>query len=256
MSKEQCKLCKKTFSKAGNLLRNIKPTNKKMGTYSVCLMCLESISSAIKIKKRTGYRLEQKEKIVGGKDFKTPGIIVPSEIARSVEKYVVGQDQAKKKLAVAISNHYARVENNLKNASKLDKTNILLLGPSGTGKTLLVRSIAKFLNVPFVECDATGLTQAGYAGADPDSMLVSLLHASEMDISKAEKGIIFLDEFDKMAKKTKGNGDSRDVGGEGVQQAILKMVEGTEVCLYPIFGKANPAELQIFYSFFQAPLLG
>lgn len=158
----------------------------------------------------------------------------PVEIKNYLDKYVIGQDDAKMVLSVAIANHFKRLDNPPKDL-EISKGNILLIGPTGSGKTLLARTVAKFLNVPFVVADATSLTEAGYVGDDVESMISMLVNAAGGDVKLAERGIVFIDEIDKIARKGESTSITRDVSGEGVQQALLKLVEGT-VCRIPASG--------------------
>lgn len=160
-------------------------------------------------------------------------------IKEHLDKHVIGQDKAKEVLAVAISNHYKRINHPPANM-EIQKSNVLLMGPTGSGKTLLARSVAKFLNVPFVVADATNLTEAGYVGEDVESMLAMLLANADNDVKLAEKGIIFVDEVDKIARKGENVSITRDVSGEGVQQALLKLVEGTKCRVNPVGKRKHP----------------
>ena len=167
----------------------------------------------------------------------------PHEIYDFLSQYVVGQDSAKKTLAVAVYNHYKRVENAEAGTGDLfEKSNILMVGPTGTGKTLLARTIAKMLNVPFAIVDATILTEAGYVGEDVESILTRLLQDADYDVKKAEKGIVFIDEIDKIARKGDNPSITRDVSGEGVQQALLKIIEGSVVNVPPQGGRKHPEQ--------------
>jgi ATP-dependent Clp protease ATP-binding subunit ClpX len=156
-----------------------------------------------------------------------------------LDKLVIGQDQAKIVLSVAISNHYKRI-NNPPQDLEIQKGNVLLIGPTGSGKTLLAKSVAKYLNVPFVVADATNLTEAGYVGEDVESMVSMLLALADNDVSKAERGIVFIDEIDKIARKSESTSITRDVSGEGVQQALLKLVEGTKCRVSPVGKRKHP----------------
>lgn len=167
-------------------------------------------------------------------DKDTPPNLDPVEIKAYLDKYVIGQSSAKMVLSVAIANHYKRIENPPKDL-EISKGNILLVGPTGSGKTLLAKTVAKFLNVPLVVADATSLTEAGYVGDDVESMISMLVNAAGGDVKLAERGIVFVDEIDKIARKSEGTSITRDVSGEGVQQALLKLVEGT-TCRIPASG--------------------
>lgn len=169
------------------------------------------------------------DKVTTGKN------LYPDDIKSYLDQYVIGQDHAKMMLSVAVSNHYKRINNKNENIN-IQKSNVLVLGPTGSGKTLLAKSVAKYLDVPFVVADATSLTEAGYVGDDVESMIIRLLAAADGDIEKAQRGIIFIDEIDKISRKSESTSITRDVSGEGVQQALLKLVEGT-ICRIPQSGK-------------------
>ena len=178
------------------------------------------------------YSLNEEEKILS-----------PKEIKDILDKYVIGQEEAKKTLAVSVYNHYKRINNQEEsNDVEIQKSNVLLLGPTGCGKTLLAQTLARILNVPFAIADATTLTEAGYVGEDVENILLKLIQAADYDIELAERGIIYIDEIDKITRKSENPSITRDVSGEGVQQALLKIVEGTVASVPPQGGRKHPQQ--------------
>lgn len=185
-----------------------------------------------------------------GSSFNTLQLLKPSEIKKHLDEYVIGQDEAKKVLSVAVYNHYKRLiktqnKTQQKDEIELDKSNVIMVGETGTGKTLLARTIAKVLNVPFCIADATVLTEAGYVGEDVESILSRLLQAADFDVAATERGIVFIDEIDKIARKSDNPSITRDVSGEGVQQGLLKLLEGSVVAVPPQGGRKHPEQKMI-----------
>lgn len=204
----------------------------------ICAECVDQIHDMLK-----EYRHEESEK--NNENIDLTSVPKPKEIHDFLNQYVIGQDDAKKYLSVAVYNHYKRLAQGKDDDVDIEKSNIIIVGPTGTGKTLLAKTIARFLNVPFTIVDATVLTEAGYVGEDIESLLTRLLQVADYNVEQAEKGIVFIDEIDKIARKGDNPSITRDVSGEGVQQGLLKLLEGSVVNVPPQGGRKHPDQKMI-----------
>ena len=220
----RCSFCNKPQSQVRKLIAG------PNGAY-ICDECIEVCSEIIE---------EEFEYDDDRREFDDINLLTPEEIKAFLDEYVIGQDEAKKVLSVAVYNHYKRIMAGSDLGVDLQKSNILLLGPTGCGKTLLAQTLAKILNVPFAIADATALTEAGYVGEDVESILLKVIQAADGDIERAEHGIIYIDEIDKITRKSENPSITRDVSGEGVQQALLKIIEGTVASVPPQGGRKHP----------------
>ncbi|MNS14502.1 ATP-dependent Clp protease ATP-binding subunit ClpX [compost metagenome] len=228
---QSCSFCGRSEQEVGLLITGVQG--------NICDDCIQQASNMINDKP------EAKKSVSAQYDINQHKILKPKEITNFLDQYIIGQDDAKKVMAVAMYNHYKRLKHVTTDDVEIEKSNIIMVGETGTGKTLLAKTVARILQVPFAIADATVFTQAGYVGEDVESILTRLLQACDYDIAAAEKGIVYIDEIDKIGRKSDNPSITRDVSGEGVQQSLLKLLEGSEVLVPPQGGRKHPDQKMV-----------